>query len=138
MKVYRQGDSFIAPKGSFFDGNVKIPGDFIVAPDTHFWGRLDVGGCLELGPRSTVGGNITCKKAIIGNQVRIKGSLDVIEDVTVCDEARIRSLHAGGDITLRPGVQVGDVSSDETIFVYGKIKSGKLTGRNVKAVGNGP
>jgi len=138
MKVYRQGDSFIAPKGSFFDGNVQIPGDFIVGPDTHFWGRLDVGGALELGPRSTVRGDITCDNAIIGNKVRINGSLKVIENVTVCDEARIRILHAGGDITLRPGVQVGDVSSEETIFVYGKIKSGKLTGRNVKVVGNGP
>jgi cytoskeletal protein CcmA (bactofilin family) len=138
MKVYRQGDSFIAPTGSFFDGNVKIPGNFIVAPDTHFWGRLDVDGTLELGPRSTIGGDVTCDNAIIGTGVRIKGLLNVIENVTVCDEARIRSLHAGGDITLRPGVQVGDVSSDETIFVCGKIKSGKLTGRNVKVVGNGP
>ncbi|KAF1078813.1 polymer-forming cytoskeletal protein [Methanogenium sp. MK-MG] len=138
MKVYRQGDNFIAPKGSFFDGNVKISGNFIVASDTHFWGHLDVDGTLELGPRSTVGGDITCRNAVIGNQVRIKGLLSVAENVTVCDGAHIRSLHAGGDITLRQGVQVGDVSSNETIFVCGKIKSGKLTGRNVKVVGNGP
>lgn len=138
MKVYRHGDSFIAPAGSFFDGNVKIPGNFIVAAGTHFWGRLDVGGTLELGPRSTVGGDVTCENAIIGSQVRIKGSLSVLENVTVCDEARIRCLHAGGDITLRPGVHVGAVSSDETIYVCGKIKSGKLTGRNVRVIGNGP
>ncbi len=138
MKVYRHGDSFIAPAGSFFDGNVKIPGNFIVAPDTHFWGRLDVGGTLELGPRSTVGGDVTCENAIIGSQVRIKGSLNVLENVTVCDGARIHSLHAGKDIILRPGVQVGTVSSNETIYVYGIIKSGKLTGRNVKVIGNGP
>ncbi|WP_245618884.1 hypothetical protein [Methanogenium cariaci] len=86
-----------------------------------------------------MGGGITCTNAVIGNQVRIKGFLNVIENVTVCDDTCIESLHAGGDIMLRPRCAGGgDVSSDETIFVCGKIKSGKLTGRNVKVVGNGP
>ncbi|NYT06351.1 MAG: polymer-forming cytoskeletal protein [Methanomicrobiales archaeon] len=136
MKVYQRGDTFIAPKGSFFDGNVRIEGNFIVPAETHFWGRLEVAGRLELGPYSTIGGGVTCSSAVIGKGVKIKGALEVLEDVTVCDDARIRSIHAGGNITLRPGIVVGTVQSDETIFVYGKIKSGTLTGRNVKVVGN--
>ncbi len=137
MKIYRQGDSFIAPRGSYFDGNVRVPGNFIVPPETHIWGRLDVNGTLELGPMSTVGGDVTCERAVIGNKVRIKGRLDVIEDVVLCDDAKVATVRAGGDITLRPGVKVGEVSSDETIYVVGKIQSGRLTGRNVKVLGNG-
>lgn len=136
MKIYRHGDNYIAPKGAYFEGNVRICGNLILPAETHVWGRLDVDGNLELGPNSTVGGNVTCGSAVIGNGVKIKGSLEVLEDITVCDKARIASLKAGGNIILRPGVVVGDVSSDETIFVYGKIKSGKLTGRNVKVLGN--
>lgn len=136
MKIIQAGDTYIAPKGSFFDGNVKIDGNFQVPPDTHFWGRLVVAGRLELGPQSTVGGDVTAQAAIIGSNVRIKGSLVTTENVTVCDNARIRAIKAGGNVILRPGVHVGDVQSDETIFVYGRIKSGKLLGRNVKVFGN--
>jgi predicted acyltransferase (DUF342 family) len=136
MKVYRQGDTYIAPKGSFFDGNVKIDGNFIVPPETHIWGNLTVCGCLELGPRSTVGGAVETKSAVIGNGVQIKGPLTVLESVVVCDDARIKSVEAGGDITLRQGVEVGAVKSGETIFVYGKIKSESLIGRAVKVYGN--
>jgi predicted acyltransferase (DUF342 family) len=136
MKLYRHGDTCIAPKGAFFDGNVRIEGNLILPPETHVWGRLDVGGTLELGSYSTVGGGVTCQNAVLGKGVKIKGGVHALENITVCDEVRVRSLIAGGNIILRPGVTVGEVKSDETIFVYGKIKSGKLTGRNVKVLGN--
>jgi cytoskeletal protein CcmA (bactofilin family) len=136
MKLYRKGDTYIAPKGAFFDGNVRIEGNLILPPETHVWGRLDVDGTLELGPSSTVGGGITCSSAVIGRDVKVKGPLQALENVTVSDGARLHSIKAGGNIILRPGVHVGEVHSDETIFVYGKIRSGKLTGRNVKVLGN--
>jgi cytoskeletal protein CcmA (bactofilin family) len=136
MKVYRHGNAFIAPKGSFFDGHVRIDGDFIVSAETHFWGKLDVDGTLELGPGSTVGGAVSCNNAVIGKGCRIKGPLIVLENATICDDVILHSVRANGNIVLRPGVKVGDVYSDETIFVYGKISSGTLTGRNVKVVGN--
>jgi len=136
MKVYRQGDTYIAPKGSFFDGNVKIDGNFIVPPETHIWGNLKVCGRLELGPRSTVGGAVDSQSAVIGNGVLIKGPLRVLESAVICDGARIQSVEAGGNITLRQGVEVGAVKSGETIFVYGQIKSESLIGRAVKVYGN--
>jgi cytoskeletal protein CcmA (bactofilin family) len=136
MKLYRQGNTYIAPKGAFFDGNVRIDGNLILPPETHVWGNLEVDGTLELGPYSTVGGHVTCSGAVIGKEVRIKGPLQALENVTVSDGAQLHSIRAGGNIILRPGVEVGEVHSDETIFVYGKIKSGKLTGRNVKVLGN--
>lgn len=137
MKIYRHGETYIAPKGAYFDGNVRIDGNFIAPAETHIWGRLEVFGKVELGPYSTVGDSVFCTSAIIGKGTRIKGSLEALEDVTICDDVRLKSLRAGGNIIIRPGVKVGDVFSDETIFVYGKIKSGLLNGRNVKVLGNG-
>lgn len=136
MKVYQRGDTYIAPKGSYFDGNVHIPGDFIVPPKTHVWGRLDVDGCLELGPLSTVGSDVTCRSGVIGRGVKIKGALAAGGDVTISDGVSLGSVTAGGDIILRPGVTVGEVRSDATIYVYGKIESTRLFGRNVKVIGN--
>lgn len=135
MKVYRHGDTYIAPKGSFFDGNVKIDGNFITPPETHVWGNMIVSGRLELGPGSTVGGFIEAGSIVAGHDVRIKGPITVAETATICDNACLHSITAGGNITLRPGVRVGAVNSAETIFIYGKVTSERLFGRAVKVYG---
>jgi predicted acyltransferase (DUF342 family) len=134
--VIRQGDTFFAQKGSYFDGNVKIDGNFIVPAHTHFWGKLDVAGALELGPRSSVALGITCKSAIIGSSVRVKGPLVAEGDVTILDNAAVHSVTAGGKVTLRTGVRVGDVTAQDSLIIHGKIKSGKLIGKNVKVLGD--
>ncbi len=135
MKVYRHGDTYIAPKGSFFDGNVKIDGNFITPAETHVWGNMVVAGRLELGPGSTVGGFVEAESIVIGHDARIKGPVRVLEAATICDNACLHSIKAGGNVTLRPGVSVGAVNSDETIFVYGKVTSERLFGRAVKVYG---
>jgi cytoskeletal protein CcmA (bactofilin family) len=135
MKVYRHGDTYIAPKGSYFDGNVKIDGSFIAPAKTHIWGNIVVAGRLELGPYSTVGGFVEAESIVVGHDVKIKGPIRVRSTATICDNAFLRSVQAGGNITLRPGVRVGDVNSDETIFVYGKVTSERLFGRAVKVYG---
>ena len=135
MKVYRHGDTYIAPKGSFFDGNVKIDGNFITPPETHIWGNMVVAGRLELGPGSTVGGFVEAESIVVGHDAKIKGPVRVLETATICDNACLHSVKAGGNVTLRPGVRVGAVNSDETIFVYGKVTSEQLFGRAVKVYG---
>ncbi|HQD25065.1 bactofilin family protein [Methanoculleus thermophilus] len=135
MKVYRHGDTYIAPKGSFFDGNVKIDGNFIVPPETHIWGNVVVAGRFELGPCSTVGGSIKAESIVVGHDAKIKGPVCVEKTATICDNARLHSIQAGGNIILRPGVNVGDVNSGETIFVFGKVGSVRLFGRAVKVYG---
>ncbi len=134
--VIRHGDAFFAKKGSYFDGNVKIDGDFVVPADTHFWGKLDVAGRLELGPRSTVAKSVTCRSAIIGSSVHIKGPLVAEGDVTILDNAAVRSVQAGGKIILRNGVRVGDVTAQDALIIHGKIKSRKLIGKSVKVLGD--
>jgi predicted acyltransferase (DUF342 family) len=134
--LFQQGNTFFAQKGEYFEGNVKVDGDFIVPARTHFWGRLTVTGTLELGPRSSVALDISCWNAIIGSQSRIKGPIVAQGDVTILDHAAVHSVKAGGKVILRTGVHVGDVTSDDTIIVHGKIKSGKLTGKNMKVIGD--
>ncbi|HOX34422.1 MAG TPA: polymer-forming cytoskeletal protein [Methanoregulaceae archaeon] len=136
VTLVRQGDTFYAQRGSYFDGNVKIDGNFVVPPRTHFWGRLAVAGRLELGPRSTVALGITCGSAIIGSNARIKGPVTADGDVTVLDNAVIHEIRAGGNVTLRTGVHVGDVTAGEALVIHGKIKSKKLVGKTVKVLGD--
>ena len=134
--VIQKGSTFFAQKGSYFEGNVKIEGDFVVPPHTHFWGKLHVTGNLELGPRSSVAMDVSCFNAIIGSQCRIKGPIVAHGDVTVLDHASVHAIQATGKVILRPGVVVGDVTSGDTIIVHGKIKSGNLIGKNMKVLGD--
>jgi predicted acyltransferase (DUF342 family) len=134
--VIQKGSTFFAQKGAYFDGNVKIDGDFVVPAHTHFWGRLTVSGDLELGPRSSVALDVNCRSAIIGSQSRVKGPIIAHGDVTILDHAVVHSVEAGGKVILRTGVIVGDVTSQDAIIVHGKIKSGKLTGKTIKVLGN--
>ncbi len=134
--VLQKGTTFFAQKGSYFEGNVRIDGDFVVPSRTHFWGRLAVTGTLELGPRSTVALDISCRDAIIGSQCRVKGPIVATGDVTVLDHATVHSIDAGGRVVLRPGITVGDVRSGDAIIVHGKIKSGNLVGKSMKVLGD--
>lgn len=134
--VIQKGNTFFAQKGSYFEGNVKIDGDFVVPPRTHFWGRLNVSGTLELGPRSSISLDIACGSAVIGAQCRVKGPIVSQGDVVILDHASVHSVSAGGRVILRPGITVGDVTSQDTIIVHGKIKSGNLIGKSLKVLGD--
>ena len=63
--IIQKGDTFFAQKGAYFDGTVKIDGNFTVPARTHFWGRLSVTGTLELGPGSSIALGVDCWNAII-------------------------------------------------------------------------
>jgi cytoskeletal protein CcmA (bactofilin family) len=134
--VIRKGSTYYAPKGSYYEGNVRIDGDFVVPARTHFWGRLVVTGRLELGMKSSVALDVECGSAIIGSHARVKGPLVAAGDVTLLDHCVVYSVEAGGKVILRPDVRVGDVTSSDAILVHGKIKSGKLTGKSMKVIGN--
>ena len=134
--VIQKGTTYFAQKGSYFEGNVRIDGDFVVPPHTHFWGRLTVTGTLELGPRSSVALDITCGSAVIGSQCRVKGPIVSQSDVVILDHAVVHTVQAGGRVILRPNVTVGDVTSQDAIIVHGKIKSGNLIGKSMKVLGD--
>jgi cytoskeletal protein CcmA (bactofilin family) len=134
--LIQKGNTYFAQKGAYFEGNVKIDGDFVVPAHTHFWGRLDVTGSLELGPRSSVALGIRCRDAVIGSQCRVKGPIIAEGDVTVLDHAIVHSVNARGRVILRTGISVGDVTSQDAILVHGKIRSGNLIGKSMKVLGD--
>ncbi len=134
--LIQKGNTYFAQKGSYFEGNVKVDGDFVVPPRTHFWGRLTVTGTLELGPRSSVALDITCRNAVIGSQCRVKGPISAKGEVAILDHASIHSVQAGGKVIIRPGVIVGDVTSQDALIIHGKIKSGNLIGKSMKVLGD--
>lgn len=130
--IIRNGDTLIAGRGSFFDKNVRTGMNLIIPPETHIWGNLEVGGRVEIGSRCSIGGGVRAASAIIGEGAQIEGPLTVDGDLFVCDNAKLHSINAKGDVTLRPGIRVGEVRSDSTIYVLGKVKSRSLIGRTVK------
>ena len=136
-RLKRCGDVYLAEAGAIFDGNLRVPGHLVLAPDCHVWGNLVVNGRLDLGPHGTVGGRCACHEALVGHHATVRGSLTSTGDVTVADGAHVAGIEAGGTVLLRPGATVGDVRTDGLILIHGRITSGLLLGRQVKVFGNG-
>ena len=136
MKIRQIGDTYIAPPGAVFAGNVKIDGDLILPPKTNVWGSLVVSGRVDLGSGSLVKGSVWCGRAVIGALATIEGSLTSAGDVTISDNAHLGPVEAKGTVILRPGVIARGVHTTGTIWIYGRIKSGGLSGRNVKVYGD--
>ena len=113
---------------------MKIDGNFIVPPETHIWGNVVVAGRFA---RPVLNGRWFNQSREYRCRPRCqnKGPVCVEKTATICDNARLHSIQAGGNIILRPGVNVGDVNSGETIFVFGKVGSVRLFGRAVKVYG---
>jgi len=131
MRIRVHGETCYAPWGAYFDGSVRIEGNLVAPFGTHFWKHLTVSGDLELGPCSTVAGHVSCRNALIGGRAIVKGNLTAEGTVFVCDRAVIRSIRAGGDVVLRPGIVVGDVVTPGVITVIGKVLSDRLEGSKV-------
>jgi hypothetical protein len=131
VKIRVHGETCYAPRGAYFDGNVRIEGNLVAPFGTHFWKHLTVSGDLELGPCSTVAGHVSCRNALIGGRAIVKGNFTAEGTVFVCDRAVIRSIRAGGDVILRPGVIIGDVVTPGMITVIGKVLSDRLEGSKV-------
>lgn len=136
-RLKRCGDVYLAERGAIFDGNLRVPGHLVLAPDCHVWGDLIVNGRLDLGPHGTVGGRCACHEALVGHHATVRGGLTSTGDVTVADGAHVAGIEAGGTVLLRPGATVGDVRTDGLILIHGRITSGLLVGRQVKVFGNG-
>ncbi|HJJ90787.1 MAG TPA: polymer-forming cytoskeletal protein [Methanocorpusculum sp.] len=134
MKVFVKDRTYLAEPGSYFKDSVKIDGDFIVPPKTQFWKDLVVIGHLSLGVCSRIGGNVACNGAVISCGCLIEGELNSgFEQLTVCDNAKVRVIHSKGNVLLRPGI-ISDEVYGNNILVMGKIHCGKLMGKNTRVI----
>lgn len=124
MKVLVKDNLHMAEAGSYFRGSVLIEGDFLVPPRTYFWRDLVVTGKLFLCPESHVAGNVTCNGAVVCRDSVIEGELNAgTEQLTVCDNAKVRVIRSDGNVLLRPGVISAEVRG-VNILVMGKISAG--------------
>jgi len=136
MKVLVKDNLHTAEPGSYFRGSVMIDGDFLVPPRTFFWRDLVVTGKLFLCSESHVAGNVTCNGAVICHDSVIEGELNSGEEqLTVCDNAKVRVIKSDGNVLLRPGIISAEVRG-VNILVMGKIQCGKLMGKNTRVVTN--
>lgn len=95
-----------------------------------------VTGKLFLCPESHVAGNVTCNGAVVCRDSVIEGELNAgTEQLTVCDNAKVRVIRSDGNVLLRPGVISAEVRG-VNILVMGKIQCGKLMGKNTRVVTN--
>ncbi len=134
MVILVQDSLHMAERGSYFEGSVKIDGDFLVPPRTEFWKDVDVAGSLYLCPESHIKGNVSCSGGVICRGCVIEGDLVVNGgELTLCDGATIKRVLSSGDVFIRPGVTAAEVRG-ENILVLGKIQCGKLMGKNTRVV----
>jgi len=134
MVVFVQGTKYMAPRGSFFQGSVKVDGDLLLGQRSTIWGNLVVNGNLYLMPQCQINGNVTCNGGIIGHGTVISGTYYVNQGtLTVCDGAKIHTITSTGDIFLRPDVTSEEVSGIN-ILVLGKVHCGRLMGKNTRII----
>ena len=134
MAIFVQDTLHMAERGSYYEGSVKIDGDFLVPPHTEFWKDIVVSGNIYLCPESHVKGNVTCKGGVICRGCVIEGDL-IAEDgeLRICDGASVHRIISTGDVYLRKDVISSEVRGNN-ILVMGKIQCGKLMGKNTRVV----
>lgn len=136
MTIFVKDKMHMAEAGSYFRESVKIDGDFLVPPRTYFWKDLVVTGSLYMCPESHVAGNVSCNGAVICRDTVIEGELDSgKEQLTVCDNAKVRVIKSDGNVLLREGMTSSEVHG-VNILVMGKIQCAKLMGKNTRVISN--
>ncbi len=134
MTIFVQDTLHMAERGSYYEGSVKIDGDFLVPPRTEFWKDIVVSGCIYLCPETHVKGNVICKGGIIGRGCVIEGDLTADGgELRICDGAAVHRIISTGDVFLRKDVSASEVRGNN-ILVMGKIQCGKLMGKNTRVV----
>ena len=134
MAVLVKGRKYMAERGTFLQGSVKIDGDFLMAHRCTIWGNLVVTGNLYLCPECQINGNVLCTGGVIGRSSAINGTVTATEGpLIVCDGAKIREINCKGDVSLRPEVSSESVTG-VNILVLGKVHCGKLMGKNTRVI----
>lgn len=134
MTIFVQDRLHMAERGSYYEGSVKIDGDFLVPPRTEFWKDIVVSGNIFLCPESHVKGNVTCAGGVICRGCVIDGDL-IAEggELRICDGAFVHRIISTGDVYLRKDVSASEVRGNN-ILVMGKIQCGKLMGKNTRVI----
>ncbi|MDV0446466.1 hypothetical protein MsAg5_03050 [Methanosarcinaceae archaeon Ag5] len=125
IRFYPSSNTYVIPKGSFFDDSVVIHGNMIAGPGVHFWKNVAVEGNAQLGKGCTVTGTLKAKTAIIG----AKSNVDKIKtewNVSVFQNTTVNSIDCGGHLVIMDGSVVGYANAEKTLEILGKADIKKL------------
>ncbi len=125
IRFHSPSNTYIIPKNSILDQNVAVKGNVIVGPGTRFWKNIKIDGNIQLGKGCVVEGNLEAGRVIIGSRSKIKGNITADSDVSLFQNAAVRSVESGGNITIMPGCVVG-YANGSTLLVIGKAEIKKI------------
>lgn len=135
IRFHAPSDTYIIPKNSLFEENVAINGNVIVGSGVRFWKSIKIDGNIQLGKGCTVEGNIKADNIIIGSRSKIKGNVSALGDVSVFQNAAVRSIESGGTILITEGCIIG-YADGRKLEVIGRAdiqKIGVITKVTVRA-----
>ncbi|WNY25730.1 hypothetical protein [Methanolapillus millepedarum] len=125
IRFYPSSNTYVIPKGAFFDESVIIHGNMIAGPGVHFWKNVAVQGNAQLGKGCTVAGTLKAKTAIVG----AKSKVDKIKtewNASVFQNATVQSIDCGGHLVIMDGSVVGYANAEKTLEILGKADIKKL------------
>ncbi|MDV0445457.1 hypothetical protein MmiAt1_10360 [Methanimicrococcus sp. At1] len=125
IRFHAPSNTYIIPKNSVIDENVAVSGNLIAGPGTHFWKNIKVDGNVQLGKGCILEGDLKAGQVIVGSGSRVKGNINAESDVSLFQNAVVRSLESGGNITIMPGCVVG-YANGSTLQVIGKAEIKKI------------
>ena len=135
IRFHAPSNTYIIPKNSVIDQNVTISGDVIVGPGVHFWKNIKVDGVAKIGKGCIIEGNLKANRVIVGSYSKIKGNISADSDVSLFQNAFVRSIESGGNITIMQNCAVG-YANGKRLEVIGKAaisKIGAITKVTVRA-----
>ena len=135
IRFHASSNTYIIPKNSLFDENVIINGNVIVGSGSRFWKNIKIDGNIQFGKGVVAEGNIKADNIIIGPHSKIKGNVSAAGDVSVFQNAAVKSIESGSTITIMEGCAVG-YADGKRLEIIGKAdvqKIGVITKVTVRA-----
>jgi predicted acyltransferase (DUF342 family) len=134
MKKYlidRSKKVLIVKKESVVEKHIKFDGKVIAGMYSSFWGNIEAEE-VYLGKGCYVGGDIICKKAVIGPYSKFSSVL-AKDDVIILNGCRGGFVKARGDVEIKEGSTINTVEAGCYLTINGDSKLGKISARKVLA-----
>ncbi len=130
FKVDRKRRVLVIRKDGVVVRHLRFEGKVVAGMFTNFWGNVEAEE-VYLGKGCVVGGDIICRKAVIGAYTRFKRII-AEGDVFIQDKCVGHSVKAK-NVRILSGSVIGVVEAEESIIVDGASKLGRLNARRIIA-----
>ncbi|WNY27813.1 hypothetical protein [Methanolapillus ohkumae] len=130
IRFYPSSNTYVIPKGSFFEDSILIHGNLIAGPGVHFWKNVIVEGNVQLGKGCTLAGNLKAVNVIVGAKSKVGGKITADWNTSVFQNSEIGSIECLGHLVIMNGCVVGYANAEKTMEILGKAdikKIGRVT-----------